>query len=96
MHAIRVNQLDRIPRAIGIRTNARVLVGQLVDAEPHGHQLVVHIASAEVSVAGFLVAFFPGERRRVEPQDFGAVLYVGFMCWSVQIGIVIFGYNPMA
>ena len=48
--------LGRVPRTISIRRDRWVLVRHRVDAQPHGHKIVVHIAGTEISVAGFLVA----------------------------------------
>ena len=57
LFSIRVYQFNRIPVAVGIGTNRGVFIGQWVNAQPHGHQLVVHVAGSEVTEAGFLVAF---------------------------------------
>ena len=49
--SIRIYQLHWIPRAIGIRGDARVLDHHWVNAQPHSHQLMVHIPCAEIAVA---------------------------------------------
>ena len=54
--AIGIDQPHRAPGTVGIRRNTRVLVCHRVDAEPHGHQLVVQVSGAEVAVVGFLIA----------------------------------------
>jgi hypothetical protein len=41
---------------------------------------VVHIAGAEVAVAGFLVPLFPGENKGVKPHGLRAVYPFGSMC----------------
>ena len=81
---VRVNQFNRIPSAIDIGTNARVLVCHRVDGEPHGRQFVVHVAGSKGAIAGFFVAFFPGENEGVNPHGLSAVYLFGFMCWLFQ------------
>ena len=59
--SIRINQLHWVPGTICIGTNAWVLVRQRVNTQPHGHQLVVHVAATEgsdVAAASLLVAMF--------------------------------------
>ena len=66
-----------------IRTNSYVPVRHRVDAQPQGHQVVVHVAGAEVAVARSLVLLFAGER--VKPHVLSAVFPFRFMCRLVQI-----------
>ena len=47
-----------------------ILIRQRVNAQPHGHQLVVHIPRTEVAVSGFLVAFFAREGCMSQYADF--------------------------
>ncbi len=46
---------------------------------------MIHVPRAEVAVAGFLVAFFPGENDGVKPHSLSAVYPFGFICLSVQL-----------
>ena len=84
LFSIRVYQFNRIPVAVGIGTNRGVFIGQWVNAQPHGHQFVVHIAGTEISVAGFLVALFASENIAVKPYVFCTVYPFGFMCCTVH------------
>ena len=58
---VRIHQLHRIPSAIGIRTNTRVLVRHWVDAQPSGQKFVVKVPCTEVRIAGFGVFLLAGE-----------------------------------
>ena len=78
--SIWIEQHNWIPSAVRIGRKIRILVRQWVDAQPAGQKLVVHIAGTEISVAGFLIAFFAGGNKGVNPQGFRAVLQGGFMC----------------
>ena len=49
---------------------------------------MIHVPCAEVAVAGFLVAFFPGGNKGVKPHVFRAVYPFGFMCNSIQLSLV--------
>jgi hypothetical protein len=40
---------------------------------------MVHVSRAEITIAGFLIAFFAGENEGVKPLGFKAVLPFGFM-----------------
>ena len=62
VHSIGIHQFDWIPHTIVVGTYAGILVRHRVNAQPHGHQLMVHITGTEISVARFPVFLFPGER----------------------------------
>ena len=89
LFSIRIYQLYRVPSAIRIGANARVLVRQWVNAEPHGHQLVVHVPGAEITISRLLISFFPGEYCRVTPREIRARVRFSFMCYSVQFFFAI-------
>ena len=89
--SIGINKYNWIPRTVGIRTNTRVLVRHRVNTQPHGHQLVVHVAGPEVAIPRFLVFLFPGERWRVEPHGLSAVWQAGFMWCLIQISTICCG-----
>ena len=54
--SIRIHRPHRIPCAVSIRANGWVLVRHWVDAQPHRHQLVVHVPRAIIAEARLLVA----------------------------------------
>ena len=57
--------LGRVPRTISIRRDRWVLVRHRVDAQPHGHKIVVHIPCAEIAVACLTIALFARESNTV-------------------------------
>lgn len=84
------------PRTVNVGTHAWILVAHRVDAEPYGHQFVVHVPRAEVAVAGFLVSLFPGGNKGVKPHGYCAVYPFGFMYWTVQLVVVGIGSSPLS
>ena len=68
--SIGIHQFNWIPRAIGIRTNARILVGHGVDGKEETGEVAVVVPRAEVGVPCFGVTFLAGESERVETREF--------------------------
>jgi len=54
--SIRIYQLHWIPRAIGIRGDARVLDHHRVDTQPQGSQLMVHVPRTKITISSLTIA----------------------------------------
>ena len=88
--SIRIYQLHRIPRTIGIRADAGVLVTHRVHAQPHGHQLVIHIPCAEIAVACLTITLLTiiYYIQRCSPPPAGA-----FACESNTVLYAVFNHH---